>query len=123
MTYMYITPFLVCCASLPPSLCQEPGTAKEIKAFAANHGVEFDLFAKIDVNGSHAHPLYRFLKSRVHKGLGSFIKWNFEKVKRCYNSLSLCVVYSALDSVQGTDDTHAVRVHLFAFSLQFLCDT
>ena len=38
------------------------------------------MFDKIDVNGSHAHPLYRFLKSRVHKGLGSFIKWNFEKV-------------------------------------------
>ena len=38
------------------------------------------MFDKIDVNGSHAHPLYRFLKPRVHKGLGSFVKWNFEKV-------------------------------------------
>jgi glutathione peroxidase-family protein len=59
---------------------QEPGTATEIKQFAASFGAEFDMFDKIDVNGSHAHPLYRFLKSRVHKGLGSFIKWNFEKV-------------------------------------------
>jgi glutathione peroxidase-family protein len=58
---------------------QEPGTATEIKQFAASFGAEFDMFDKIDVNGSHAHPLYRFLKSRVHKGLGSFIKWNFEK--------------------------------------------
>ena len=59
---------------------QEPGTAEEIKQFAASFGAEFDIFEKIEVNGSHAHPLYRFLKSRVQKGLGSFIKWNYEKV-------------------------------------------
>ena len=62
------------------SLSQEPGTADEIKDFAASFGVEFDIFDKVDVNGSHAHPLYRFLKARVNKGLGNFIKWNYEKV-------------------------------------------
>ncbi len=60
-------------------LLQEPGTAEEIKAFAAGYGVEFDMFAKIDVNGSGAHPLYKFLKSRLKGSLGSFIKWNFSK--------------------------------------------
>ncbi len=58
---------------------QEPGTAEEIKAYAAGYGVEFDIFGKIDVNGSGAHPLYKFLKSRVKGSLGSFIKWNYEK--------------------------------------------
>lgn len=58
---------------------QEPGTAEEIKAFAAGYGVEFDMFGKIDVNGSDTHPLYKFLKSRLRGSLGSFIKWNFSK--------------------------------------------
>lgn len=63
---------------------QEPGTAEEIGAFCQkNFGVSFPLFAKIEVNGAHALPLYRFLK-RVRPGiLGVFgagsIKWNFTK--------------------------------------------
>lgn len=48
-------------------------------AFAAGYGVEFDMFGKIDVNGSGAHSLYKFLKSRLRGSLGSFIKWNFTK--------------------------------------------
>ena len=59
---------------------QEPGSDIEIKAFANKYGVEFDMFSKVDVNGSSAIPLYKFLKSRVRGSLGSFIKWNFEKV-------------------------------------------
>lgn len=59
---------------------QEPGTAEEIKAYAARHGVEFDMFAKVEVNGAHAAPLYKFLKSRLRGKLGSFIKWNYAKV-------------------------------------------
>ena len=51
-----------------------------IKAFAGKYGVEFDMYSKVDVNGSSAIPLYKFLKSRVRGSLGSFIKWNFEKV-------------------------------------------
>ena len=68
-------------SSLPTP--QEPGTAEEIKAYAAGYGAEFDIFAKIDVNGGQAHPLYKFMKSRVSAGLGSFIKWNYEKVGSC----------------------------------------
>jgi glutathione peroxidase len=63
---------------------QEPGTEAEIGAFCErNYGVSFPLFAKIDVNGPHAQPLYLFLK-RSKPGIFGFlgagsIKWNFTK--------------------------------------------
>lgn len=59
---------------------QEPGSAEQIKAYVSNYGVQFDLFSKVDVNGGMAHPLYKFLKSRIRGNLGSFVKWNYEKV-------------------------------------------
>ena len=63
---------------------QEPGTEAEIGAFCEkNYGVSFPIFAKIDVNGPHTHPLYGFLK---HSKPGAFgflfgggIQWNFTK--------------------------------------------
>jgi glutathione peroxidase len=60
---------------------QEPGGAEEIGAFCQkNYGVTFPLFAKIEVNGDHAHPLYRYLKAEGRGILGSeAIKWNFTK--------------------------------------------
>jgi glutathione peroxidase len=60
---------------------QEPGTAADIGAFCErNYGVSFPMFAKIDVNGPQAHPLYRFLKQSKPGLLGSQrIKWNFTK--------------------------------------------
>lgn len=58
---------------------QEPGSAEEIKQYAAGYGVEFDMFAKVDVNGPRALPLYKFLKSRLKGSLGNFIKWNYAK--------------------------------------------
>lgn len=59
---------------------QEPGTNEEIKAFATEkYGVQFDMFAKIDVNGKKADPLYNFLKKKQGGTLGDFIKWNFSK--------------------------------------------
>lgn len=60
---------------------QEPGTNEEIKSFCTlTYGVEFDMFAKIDVNGDNAHPLYKFLKSKESGILGTeAIKWNFTK--------------------------------------------
>jgi glutathione peroxidase len=63
---------------------QEPGTAAEIAEFCAiNYGVSFPLFAKINVNGPYAHPLYRFLKKEKPGLLGIFgagnIRWNFTK--------------------------------------------
>jgi glutathione peroxidase len=60
---------------------QEPGGAAEISAFCQrNYGVTFPLFARIEVNGPQAHPLYRFLKKRKRGLFGSErIKWNFTK--------------------------------------------
>jgi glutathione peroxidase len=60
---------------------QEPGSESEIASFcAANYGVSFPMFAKIDVNGDNAHPLYKFLKHAAPGVLGSeAIKWNFTK--------------------------------------------
>ena len=59
---------------------QEPGDAKQIEQFcASNYAVSFPMFAKIEVNGSGAHPLYQYLKSEKSGLLGSSIKWNFTK--------------------------------------------
>jgi glutathione peroxidase len=60
---------------------QEPGTEAEIAAFCdVNYHVTFPMFAKIDVNGDGAAPLYRLLKSEKPGLLGSeAIKWNFTK--------------------------------------------
>jgi glutathione peroxidase len=60
---------------------QEPGTEAQIQEFCTlNYQVDFPLFAKIDVNGGAAHPLYRLLKSEAKGALGSeAIKWNFTK--------------------------------------------
>lgn len=60
---------------------QEPGDEAEIKSFCTlNYGVSFPLFAKINVNGSDAHPLYQYLKVAQKGVLGSeSIKWNFTK--------------------------------------------
>jgi len=58
---------------------QEPGTNAEIKAFIAKFGTTWPVFAKINVNGSDAHPIYKFLKSQLTGTLGSSIKWNFTK--------------------------------------------
>jgi glutathione peroxidase len=60
---------------------QEPGNSTEIKHFCStNFDVTFPLFAKIDVNGSNADPLYEFLK-REARGIfrTERIKWNFTK--------------------------------------------
>ena len=60
---------------------QEPGTEEQIQTFCSRtYGVSFPLFAKIDVNGKDAHPLYQLLKSEQKGILGSeAIKWNFTK--------------------------------------------
>ncbi|OZI74761.1 glutathione peroxidase [Bordetella genomosp. 12] len=60
---------------------QEPGDATEIRQFCdTQYGVTFPLFAKIDVNGADAHPLYRWLKEQKPGVLGTeAIKWNFTK--------------------------------------------
>ena len=59
---------------------QEPGDSRQIEQFcSSNYAVTFPMFAKIDVNGSHAHPLYQHLKDAKSGLLGSSIKWNFTK--------------------------------------------
>ena len=60
---------------------QEPGSNDEIRDFCAReYDVTFPMFAKVDVNGAHASPLFTWLKSRKKGVLGtSSIKWNFTK--------------------------------------------
>ena len=59
---------------------QEPGDAAQIENFCStNYAVTFPMFEKIEVNGSDAHPLYKYLKSERPGLLGSSIKWNFTK--------------------------------------------
>jgi glutathione peroxidase len=59
---------------------QEPGDDSEIKSFCeTNYGVNFPLFAKIDVNGPNTHPVYEFLKGQKGGLLTDSIKWNFTK--------------------------------------------
>ncbi|OQP07359.1 glutathione peroxidase [Geobacillus sp. 46C-IIa] len=60
---------------------QEPGTEEEIEQFCQlNYGVTFPLFAKVDVNGGSAHPLFQHLKEQAPGALGTkTIKWNFTK--------------------------------------------
>lgn len=64
---------------------QEPGTAKEVEAFARAKGAKFPVFGKVEVNGPGADPLYKFLKDTAPGGgligglLGKDIKWNFAK--------------------------------------------
>ncbi|WP_062306424.1 glutathione peroxidase [Demequina subtropica] len=59
---------------------QEPGSAEEIGEFCTrNYGVTFPMFARIDVNGRNADPIYRWLKSQTRSITGGAIKWNFTK--------------------------------------------
>ena len=59
---------------------QEPGDESEISEFCQlNYGVSFPMFAKIDVNGKDAHPVFEFLRSAKGGVLGDKIKWNFTK--------------------------------------------
>ncbi len=60
---------------------QEPGSSEEISDFCRlNYQTSFPLFAKIEVNGDNAHPLYKHLTQAAPGLLGSqAIKWNFTK--------------------------------------------
>ena len=73
---------------------QAPGTDQELKSFCElNYGTTFKTFAKLDVNGKNAHPLYKYLRNEKKKDLGESgkttllskllpktnIKWNFTK--------------------------------------------
>jgi glutathione peroxidase-family protein/uncharacterized membrane protein len=59
---------------------QESGTGKQIEEFCqVNYGVSFPMFAKVEVNGKNAHPLFQFLKSELGGVFTNNIKWNFTK--------------------------------------------
>ncbi len=89
---------------------QEPGSEAEIGAFCErNYGVSFPLFAKIEVNGPNAHPLYQFLK-RARPGIfgSERIHWNFTKflidrqgrvVRRCSPSTKPEALRAAIEKL------------------------
>lgn len=59
---------------------QEFDDIEETTSFCqVNYGVTFPMYAKIDVNGENAHPLFKFLKQEKGGVLGDDIKWNFTK--------------------------------------------
>lgn len=59
---------------------QEPGSSEEAASFCQlNYGVSFPVFAKIDVNGENAHPLFTYLKEQQPGDGNSDIQWNFTK--------------------------------------------
>ncbi|EMO0472294.1 glutathione peroxidase [Pluralibacter gergoviae] len=59
---------------------QEPGGADEIaQTCRVNYGVSFPMFGKVEVNGSAAHPVFRYLKKALPGVLGGRVKWNFTK--------------------------------------------
>jgi glutathione peroxidase len=59
---------------------QEPeSNATMAETCKVNFGVTFPLLEKIEVNGPHTHPIFKFLKSRLGGLFGSRIKWNFTK--------------------------------------------
>ncbi|AFR49125.1 MULTISPECIES: glutathione peroxidase [Gordonia] len=59
---------------------QEPGDEDEIKNFCSlTYDVTFPMFAKVDVNGPDAHPLFAWLRDQKSGVLGGRIKWNFTK--------------------------------------------
>lgn len=60
---------------------QDPGDEEAISQFCSlNYGVNFPMFAKVEVNGDGTHPLFRFLKTEAKGLMGSEkVKWNFTK--------------------------------------------
>ncbi|XP_073994169.1 glutathione peroxidase homolog with thioredoxin peroxidase activity isoform X1 [Rhodnius prolixus] len=58
---------------------QEPGSREDIVCFMRQKNASFEMFDKIEVNGSNAHPLWKYLKSKQGGTLVDNIKWNFTK--------------------------------------------
>lgn len=59
---------------------QDPGSNEEILSFCEmNYGVTFPMFAKIDIKGKNAHPLYQYLTKQKSGIVTEHIKWNFTK--------------------------------------------
>lgn len=58
---------------------QEPGESVKICEFVKKYNVKFDIFEKIEVNGNNAHPLWKYLTSKIKGPKGKNIDWNFTK--------------------------------------------
>jgi len=59
---------------------QEPGDESSIsEGCLLNYGVSFPVFAKVEVNGKNAHPIFKYLKNELKGTMGKKIKWNFTK--------------------------------------------
>ncbi|MFO7940917.1 MAG: glutathione peroxidase [Bacteroidales bacterium] len=59
---------------------QEPGDEKSLsEGCLLNYGVTFPMFAKVDVNGPDAHPIFQYLKDKLGGTFGKRVKWNFTK--------------------------------------------
>lgn len=86
---------------------QEPGNDNEVaEACEINFGVNFPLFAKVDVNGSNAHPLFQYLTSEARGFLGSkSIKWNFTKFLVDQNG-------KVLKRFGSTDTPEQIEIHI-----------
>lgn len=89
---------------------QEPGNAETIGEFCeSNYGVSFPLFAKIDVNGKNAHPLFIWLKRAANGVLGTeAIKWNFTKFLVSRDGLKVKRYASATSPEDMTGDIEAL---------------
>lgn len=85
---------------------QEPGTSDEIASFCSlNYGVTFPVLKKVDVNGDHTDPVYKYLKQHKSGLLGlTRIKWNFEKFLIDQKG-NIVERYSSLTKPQSLDST------------------
>jgi glutathione peroxidase len=92
---------------------QEPGTSEEIAKFCSTkYGVEFDLLAKVDVNGEAACPLYKQLTSEeTNPDSPGPIKWNFEKFLFSRNG-ELVARFEPRTTPDSTEVVEAVKAQL-----------
>ena len=89
---------------------QEPGTAKEIKAFCTTkYNVTFDLFDKVAVKGEGKCPLYQYLTDKEKNGkFGGEIRWNFQKFLIDRNG-AVVARFSPRESPMSTEVVQAVE--------------
>lgn len=89
---------------------QEPGSEEDIKEFCqVNYGVTFPMFAKVDVNGDDAHPLFDYLKENAKGLLGSkAVKWNFTKFLVNRNGEVVDRIVSATSPLKMKSDIEAL---------------
>ncbi|MFE7062327.1 glutathione peroxidase [Sutcliffiella sp. NPDC057660] len=89
---------------------QEPGSEEDINEFCqVNYGVTFPMFAKVDVNGDDAHPLFDYLKDNAKGLLGSkAVKWNFTKFLVNRNGEVVDRIASATSPLKMKSDIEAL---------------